>query len=158
MHFTKYVAKKLYRFPSLFDKIQLLLSHYHVQDKEQLFLENLINTSKIRSIIQIGANDGMRKDPIRQWIVNRSISAVLIEPDPDAFAELKRSYKYLIEKGNDIQLLNKACITEEQENLKFCTLSAESRQKLKFSERVKLARKASLSKEIFYNFLLNNCY
>lgn len=158
MNLKKLLQKRLYRFPALFDKAQSSQIEKEVQVKEQYFLQNMIDFKKVRSIVQVGANDGIRKDPVRKWIVNRNVSAVLVEPDPDAFKELKRAYRYLIKKGKDIHLINKACTPEENDVLKFYTLSTNARQNLKLSDRLKLTRKASLSKEIFYSFLLKKGY
>lgn len=42
--------------------------------------------------IQIGANDGIRGDPIRQKVLKYGWTGVLVEPLPPLFAELKRNY------------------------------------------------------------------
>ena len=40
--------------------------------------------------IQVGANDGVMCDPIRQFIVKHSWGCILVEPVPDYFELLKK--------------------------------------------------------------------
>src|SRR5262245_48292496 len=44
------------------------------------------------TFIQIGANDGLRNDPIREFIVRDAWTGVLVEPLPDVFDLLKKNY------------------------------------------------------------------
>lgn len=44
--------------------------------------------------MQIGANDGMRNDPAREFIVEGNWHGVLVEPNPFAFEQLKQNYAY----------------------------------------------------------------
>jgi FkbM family methyltransferase len=43
-------------------------------------------------IVQVGANDGVRGDPVRGLIDRHGLPALLIEPLPDQFAALQRNY------------------------------------------------------------------
>lgn len=43
--------------------------------------------------VQVGANDGVRDDPLRACILKYRLSGVLIEPLPDLFAKLQRNYQ-----------------------------------------------------------------
>lgn len=43
-------------------------------------------------VVQIGANDGMRADPVRPLILRRELPALLVEPIPDVFASLQANY------------------------------------------------------------------
>ena len=43
--------------------------------------------------VQIGANDGVRDDPLRACILKYRLSGLLIEPLPDLFAKLQRNYQ-----------------------------------------------------------------
>lgn len=43
--------------------------------------------------IQIGANDGVRADPIRQKVIGHSWTGILVEPIPFFFEQLKKNYK-----------------------------------------------------------------
>lgn len=42
--------------------------------------------------IQIGANNGMRSDPLRSSILKYHLAGLLVEPLPDMFEQLKRNY------------------------------------------------------------------
>jgi FkbM family methyltransferase len=42
--------------------------------------------------IQIGANDGMRADPLRSTVLDCHLAGLLVEPLPDMFEQLKRNY------------------------------------------------------------------
>ncbi|MBC7807886.1 MAG: FkbM family methyltransferase [Akkermansiaceae bacterium] len=44
------------------------------------------------AIVQIGANDGIMEDPVRKSIVSHSLPALLVEPLPNLFEELKKNY------------------------------------------------------------------
>ena len=43
-------------------------------------------------LVQIGANDGMMEDPVRESIVALGIPALLVEPLPDRFERLRSNY------------------------------------------------------------------
>jgi FkbM family methyltransferase len=43
-------------------------------------------------VVQIGANDGVRADPVRSFITQHQWPALLVEPDPIIFEELKSNY------------------------------------------------------------------
>ena len=44
------------------------------------------------SFVQVGANDGVFGDPIRDYVLTRGWRGVLVEPQPDVFARLKDNY------------------------------------------------------------------
>lgn len=56
-------------------------------------LENLFNKNKIHSLIQVGANDGLRFDNINKYIKNYKPKAILVEPINEYFEQLKINYK-----------------------------------------------------------------
>jgi len=43
--------------------------------------------------VQIGANDGVRSDPLRGLVLQHQLSGLLIEPLPDYFEALRRNYE-----------------------------------------------------------------
>ena len=43
-------------------------------------------------VVQIGANDGIRADPVRHLIVQYNLPALLVEPLPDLNASLQKNY------------------------------------------------------------------
>lgn len=60
----------------------------------EVLLEHYILTSggARGAILQVGANDGVRCDPIAKLIRKHKLKAVLIEPLPDMFEDLRRNY------------------------------------------------------------------
>jgi FkbM family methyltransferase len=42
--------------------------------------------------IQVGANDGVHGDPIRDLVLEHDLSGILVEPLPDLFAHLRQNY------------------------------------------------------------------
>ena len=60
----------------------------------QLILKLIFNNNNIKSLIQIGANDGKRFDQISKFIKNNNeLKAVLVEPVKKYFEQLKENYK-----------------------------------------------------------------
>jgi len=47
------------------------------------------------AFVQVGANDGLRNDPLREFIVRDAWAGLLVEPLPQPFAQLQRNYRYL---------------------------------------------------------------
>ena len=52
----------------------------------------IFRRSKRPSVLQIGANDGIRADPVFKFITEKELDAVLVEPVPSTFAQLKMNY------------------------------------------------------------------
>ncbi|MDO8541029.1 MAG: FkbM family methyltransferase [Opitutaceae bacterium] len=50
-------------------------------------------TLERRAFIQIGANDGVRADPIRRHIIGHAWTGLLVEPVPANFRALQRNYE-----------------------------------------------------------------
>lgn len=61
------------------------------------------------SFIQIGANDGVSNDPIRDHVLRCGWKGLLIEPDPRMFAQLCKNYA----GRKDLKILNRAVGTGE---------------------------------------------
>ena len=91
----KKLAHSIKRYPILFDIIKLISRLF---DKNEIFhLLQEYNRSKNEiSVLQIGANDGMTNDPVREFIVRyKKWHGHLVEPIPTHFAELKKNYRYI---------------------------------------------------------------
>jgi FkbM family methyltransferase len=58
-----------------------------------LVLQNLLLThGQQLTFIEIGANDGISGDPLREFIVKYPWKGILVEPQPDVFEKLKSNY------------------------------------------------------------------
>lgn len=59
------------------------------------WLALLLSLEKVGSeffFVQVGANDGVNDDPIREFVVRHHLAGLLIEPQPRIFLELKKNY------------------------------------------------------------------
>jgi FkbM family methyltransferase len=45
-----------------------------------------------KTFLEVGANDGLSGDPLREYILKHKWKGVLVEPQPDVFARLKANY------------------------------------------------------------------
>jgi FkbM family methyltransferase len=61
-------------------------------DVLKLVVESRIAAGQKVQFIQIGANDGVRNDPIRKLVVKHRLSGLFVEPLPDLFARLQANY------------------------------------------------------------------
>ena len=105
------------------------------------------STGKVR-FVQIGANDGLRNDPVREFIIRDHWEGVLIEPLPEVFELLKRNYA----KRSGLTFLN-AAIAQEEGSLSFWTFQPEFLRSLPVEARMDYLRKASFDKEHVKKFL-----
>ena len=97
-----------------FIKNQRSLDNYNLINI-RLILKLIFNNNNIKSLIQIGANDGKRFDHISEFIKNKDeLEAILVEPVKKYFEQLKENYKDLknikfenpaISKNNEINFL-----------------------------------------------------
>jgi FkbM family methyltransferase len=93
--------------------------------------------------VQIGANDGLRNDPIRELVIRYKWNGILIEPLPNVFDLLKENYKYL---HNKLRFIN-AAISNGSEDLTFYSFNNEFLSSLTTEEKLNYLRKSSFSRE-----------
>ena len=80
-------------------------------------LKLIFNNNDIKSLIQIGANDGKRFDEISNFIKNNNkLKAVLVEPVKKYFEKLKENYK----NCNNIKFENSAISKNNEINFLYC--------------------------------------
>ena len=77
--------------------LQLLVSRgYCISFGEPATLAGIISAfdrpGKDFFFVQVGAYDGRESDPIRDFVRERHWRGILVEPQPDAFARLKKNY------------------------------------------------------------------
>ena len=83
----------------------------------QLILKLIFNNNNIKSLIQIGANDGKRFDQISKFIKNNNeLKAVLVEPVKKYFEQLKENYKGF----KNIEFENSAISKNNEINFLYC--------------------------------------
>ena len=78
----------------------------------QKMLRNLYKNNLVNKIVQIGANDGLRFDELRSFIIEFNTKALLVEPIPEYF-KLKNNYK----DQKNIILENSAISVNEEQKL-----------------------------------------
>ncbi len=52
----------------------------------------MVGESNIKTFVQIGSNDGMKNDPIHQYIIKNAWEGILVEPDIANFKRLRKNY------------------------------------------------------------------
>lgn len=97
------------------------------------------------SFIQVGANDGLRWDPIRRFVVRDKWKGVFVEPLTPVFEMLKSNYAYI----NSGQLIFKNCVVSnsDHELVTFWTFSEEFLEKFNVEDQLYYLRKSSIQKE-----------
>ena len=83
----KIIEKKLF-------KNQRLVSQNSILTTSN-FLKKYFDEKKINSLIQIGANDGLRFDDLNYYIKKYKIKSILVEPIEEYFINLKKKLSKL---------------------------------------------------------------
>lgn len=96
------------------------------------------------SFLQIGASDGLRNDPLRDFVVRDRWGGVFVEPLPDVFPLLEKNYARLAGRGN-LRFLN-AAVSSRSASLPFYTFQKSFLSGKPLEERLHLLRKASFDR------------
>ena len=96
------------------------------------------------SFLQIGASDGLRNDPVRDFVVRDRWSGVFVEPLPDVFPLLEKNYARVARRGN-LRFVN-AAVSSRSESLPFYTFQKSFLFGKPLEERLHLLRKASFDR------------
>jgi len=96
------------------------------------------------SFIQIGANDGLRNDPFREFIIRDCWSGILIEPLPTVFEMLKRNYAHASQR---LVFVNAAITDSDNQTLTFYGFDESFLKTLPLEKRLGYTRKASFNRE-----------
>ena len=107
-------------------------------------------TGGVVNFVQIGANDGLRSDPIREFVVRYGWRGVMVEPMPFAFDALRRNYAGY--PRLDLVFLN-AAVSEVREEKVFWTIDVAQLGHLSEEDRLSLSRKSSFDRELLESFL-----
>ena len=85
------------------------------KDPEKI-LENIIFSKNKKTIVQVGANDGLMSDPLRRFLIKKgNYKAILIEPLDYYYNNLLKLYK----KRKDIKLLKIFISTKKKQKIYF---------------------------------------
>ena len=104
----KLIEKKLYKNSQIAEQLNA------INTKDILLI--LYENNLINRIVQIGANDGVRFDELRKFIVKSDkIKALLVEPISEYFSNLKNNYK----EQRNILLENSAISISGEDKLMF---------------------------------------
>lgn len=150
-YYKKYVIDPINRFPKFHDRVTRFDRRRGIC-KEYFHVLNDYNEEKNGDVrfIQIGANDGLRNDPVREFIVNYNWKGTLVEPLPAIFKELLKNYRYI----NNGQLnFVQAIISSEKEEAFFWTFCPEFLKEKEYEERYSLMRKSSLHQNHLKKFI-----
>lgn len=142
----------LIRNPPLFDLAKRLDQLVRGVPNDSKLLHQIAQCAGFKEIVQIGANCGIRNDPVRTLVVKYKTKTLLVEPDPIAFKELKKSYAYLVKRGLDIRFVN-AYVSPKDIDLRYYSLSPSGRRKVSKSRQVDLARKSGTDKNRLLEYL-----
>jgi FkbM family methyltransferase len=102
------------------------------------------NNKKV-NFIQIGANDGLRGDPIRRFVINDKWNGVFVEPLPNVFNILKSNYAYA--KNQTLVFVNAAISSKDNECIEIWSYSDQFCDGLSLEEKLFYLRKSSFDKK-----------
>lgn len=97
------------------------------------------------SFIQIGASDGLRNDPIREFVIRDRWSGIFVEPLPAVFELLKANYAY--SKNPNLVFVNAAISSSDLDTVSFWTFDDAALTNLPLEDRLNYLRKASFDKK-----------
>jgi len=95
--------------------------------------------------IQVGANDGLRWDPLRRFILRDDWEGVFVEPIPPVYDLLRKNYAYL--KRQKLYFENTA-ISNQSGEIEFWSYSRNFLRTLDIEKQLYYLRKSSLSREV----------
>ena len=96
--------------------------------------------------VQIGASDGLRNDPVREFIVRDAWRGILVEPLPAVFDLLRKNYEHAASSG--LVFVNAAVSDSTCNGLTLHTFSSDSLRSLPHEERLAWLRKSSLDRSM----------
>ena len=95
------------------------------------FIRDYLSKNKIETLVQIGGNDGMQDDFIRDFVIKYNIKSYILEPIPKYHLELQKNYEsyknvttcnYAITDKTGTEHINYIeCSSEDPEWLKGCS-------------------------------------
>lgn len=86
------LAQRLRRYPVLFDRLNLFARKWFRRSEIYSVLNDCLCRHPVFTFIQIGGNDGITKDPYREFMIRHGARGLTTEPVPDYFQNLRANY------------------------------------------------------------------
>lgn len=153
MTLYEFIGDRLKSFPRVFDFAKRLRRLLGVrQDKLYLALNAYAsNRPGDITFIQIGANDGLHNDPVREFALSGRWSGLMVEPLPGAFRRLILNYSY--RKDLRVSFINCAVSDGSGRPLELFTFEDAFLASLPIRRQLSLQRKASVSRDHLMHFV-----
>jgi FkbM family methyltransferase len=137
--------------PRAYDAVRRCRRAFSMKDEAYVYLDAFSRQyGRDVTFVQIGANDGLRNDPVREFVVRDRWRGILVEPLPNAFRLLKKNYAYLSDRR--LTFVN-AAISAKDGQLIFYTLSDEYLQSLNSEVALDCMRKSSFDRRHVERFI-----
>ncbi len=134
---------QIIKYPYIFDKYRRLK---RILGSSNPFYSYLDKFSKIHNkkinFLQIGSNDGLVNDNIREFIVRDHWSGILVEPQPVVFRKLKSNYSKVRDLSR-LTFLNVAVSNRMEDSANFWTIDESFANTLPIYKSSSIRRKAS---------------
>jgi FkbM family methyltransferase len=139
--------------PSWYDRANAVRRFVGFREGELYRILDTYDRSKKGGVVfaQIGANDGLRNDPVREFVVRGGWRGVLVEPLPGIFEMLKENYAYL--RSSQLHFANCAVADTGGGSLELFTLTPEFLAGMSREKRLSMLRKASLTRSHVEKFV-----
>jgi FkbM family methyltransferase len=128
--------------PKVYDLINAIRP---IRDPVEIWVDNYSSKKPGLKFVQIGANDGLRWDPFRRFIIRDKWQGVFVEPVPVTFKMLEKNYSYL--EDRKYKFVNAAISTSGDKELTFWTFREEFLITLPIERQMYYLRKASFEKK-----------
>lgn len=138
--------------PRIYDFLNALRP---VNDEVSLWLDKFSKANRGQlKFIQVGANDGLRQDVLRRFILRGKWKGVLIEPLPPVFELLKANYA----SASKCELSFENCVISQKTGfVDFWTYSDNFLKHRSVEDQLFWLRKSSLDQKAVKNSLLGVC-
>lgn len=148
---TENIKDYLASFPYIYDSVQYYYRKFRSTEVIKFLKSYTKENKETINFIQVGANDGMVNDPVRDFITREGWRGILVEPLPNVFELLKKNYKSRYHQN--LTFLNMAVSSDTKDDFKIWTFDEKFLEKLSFGKRLNLLRKASFNRQHLLKFV-----
>jgi FkbM family methyltransferase len=114
-------------------------------ERQQMLQAAVGKLPKQVRFLQMGANDGLINDPIREFAIWRHWHGTFVEPHPLAFHRLVRNYRWRTRISDSFEFVNAAVSIKGSKSLTLWTANDKALRRLPLSDRLSALRKVSSS-------------